>query len=911
MKADASKKSLLVTLAIPFCVACAFALANLSGFYRVFEYRMFDALLHARPEVKEDKGILMLDIDDTAIANAGLFPWPRDYMAEGLLVMSEYGAKYAVFDIEYVDKSPLGVNATVLKEDLPALVESEFSTINTNTNDLFDALKSGYISPKDASGQIAELTELNIRSGRSILNGIDRIARDNDDYLGSAARFFGKAFFTINMLKEKGTATQEQKKYASDNFAITAIETRGQYTHRAADLRPAILPILSKAAGAGFPNVFKDDDGVLRRINLLSEFEGKYYPQLSFALVLDMLGKPKIELDPDEILLKGAILPGTEEPRDIRLPLADDYYFLLNWPKKPVYEESFRHLSFYKLLAHKKTEDDLVFDLKIMKDSGYLAYYKKDTKEEGSLLDILSRANEIKAEILAGGNPSKAAEYAAYKDRFFEETRNFLSGDAEASLIADLDRVLASPKLSRELKARYEEAKADVPTVFEATRNVFATLSEIRTSLKAELPGSICFIGWIGTSTTDIGTTAFSNAYYNVGLHATITNSILTGSFLDMLPWWIGGALALVFSLLVAFVIRNMQPGFAILTGAGFVIGIIAIGGVFFYATGVYPNLLTPTLSVFFSFIIQTFILFLRTAKEKSFIRNAFSRYLSNDVIAQLVNDPSRLELGGESKHMTAMFTDVKGFSTISEMLTPSELVQLLNRYLTEMSNIILGLRGTIDKYEGDAIIAFFGAPIYFDDHAHLACFSAIRMKRMEKILNDHLLAEKLSPSPLFTRIGINTGEMVVGNMGTFQKMDYTIMGSAVNLASRLEGVNKQYGTAIIASESTYEEAKAGIFVRKLDRVMVVGINKPVQLYEVIEEAGMVSEETKQAVEAYHEGRILFDKRDWDGAIKFFREAKRIVSDDGPSETFIKRCEEYKKGPPPDSWDGVYRLTMK
>jgi adenylate cyclase len=317
-------------------------------------------------------------------------------------------------------------------------------------------------------------------------------------------------------------------------------------------------------------------------------------------------------------------------------------------------------------------------------------------------------------------------------------------------------------------------------------------------------------------------------------------------------------------------------------------------------------------LAVFFSFSIQTFIQFMKTEKEKSYIRNAFSHYLSTDVINDLISDPSKLNLGGEKKILTALFTDVKGFSTVSEILDPTDLVKLLNQYLTEMSNIILSQRGTIDKYEGDAIISFFGSPVSFNDHAAKACISAVRMKRMEKILNEHFLSNKLSPVPLLTRVGINTGEMVVGNMGTLQKMDYTIMGNSVNLAARLEGVNKQYNTWVIISENTYEAAKGeGLVVRSLDRVRVVGIQKPVRLYELIEEGSVATPRLKEGIECFHKALDLFEKREWEQAEKGFQAVKQSIPDDGPSEIYIKRCEEYGKKPPASSWDGVFNLTTK
>jgi adenylate cyclase len=315
----------------------------------------------------------------------------------------------------------------------------------------------------------------------------------------------------------------------------------------------------------------------------------------------------------------------------------------------------------------------------------------------------------------------------------------------------------------------------------------------------------------------------------------------------------------------------------------------------FFLLTGRYLYLLTPVLSVFSTLIILILIKFLVLEQEKSFLRNAFSHYLSTDVINELISDPEKLNLGGEKKYLTAMFTDVRGFSSISEKLDPTDLVKLLNAYLTEMSNIILELKGTIDKYEGDAIIAFFGAPVPFNDHPARACLSAVRMKKMERYLNDHFTNDKLSPEPVFTRIGINTGEMVVGNMGTSQKMDYTIMGNSVNLASRLESVNKQYGTWILISEETYNTGGNEFTVRQMDRVRVVGIQEPVRLYELIDEKSATNADILEAVELFHKGLELFESRQWDAAAAQFRKVQKIVPGDGPSGVFIKRCQGFKR----------------
>jgi len=316
-------------------------------------------------------------------------------------------------------------------------------------------------------------------------------------------------------------------------------------------------------------------------------------------------------------------------------------------------------------------------------------------------------------------------------------------------------------------------------------------------------------------------------------------------------------------------------------------------------------------LALLLVFVILTILRFLSEAREKSYIRNAFGRYLSNDVINELIADPEKLTLGGQQRELTAIFTDVKGFSTISEQLTPSDLVVLLNTYLTEMSNIILDERGTIDKYEGDAIISFFGAPVSYTDHPAHACAAALRIKTAETRLNERFMAEGLSPGPLLTRIGVNTGEMVVGNMGTENKMDYTIMGSSVNLASRLEGVNKQYGTWILVSEATRNGCPDRFLFRKLDRVRVVGIQQPVRLYELVGDRGSPDSAQIETIDRFHAALDLFEVKDWARAKAGLEGILKDYPEDGPAKLYLKRCDEYAKTPPSANWDGVFNLTVK
>ncbi|MCL2070179.1 MAG: response regulator [Treponema sp.] len=287
----------------------------------------------------------------------------------------------------------------------------------------------------------------------------------------------------------------------------------------------------------------------------------------------------------------------------------------------------------------------------------------------------------------------------------------------------------------------------------------------------------------------------------------------------------------------------------------------------------------------------------------------ALSTYLSGEVVDEIIADPTRLQLGGVKRHMSAMFTDIRNFTSIAEVLTPEQLVELLNNYLSAMSDIILEQKGTIDKFVGDAIISFFGAPMELPDHAMRACTAAIKMKRIEATVNKNIT--KNGMLPIFTRIGINTGEMVVGNMGTEKKMNYTVIGNAVNLAARIEGINKQYGTSILCTENTIKETDGKFLSRRLDLVRVAGINEPVRIYEVLETNADAPAALHNMVNLFHKAQLLFESRDWEEAEKLFNQLLELSPDDEPSIIYRDRCEHYYQSPPDRDWDGIVNFLEK
>ena len=380
--------------------------------------------------------------------------------------------------------------------------------------------------------------------------------------------------------------------------------------------------------------------------------------------------------------------------------------------------------------------------------------------------------------------------------------------------------------------------------------------------------------------------------------------------------------------LVLGILIGVLVPRYKALPGAGVVLAILSVYlvGVFFLfvKAGIWADMLGPVATLTVGYLTITLYEYVQKEKEKEFVQGAFGHYLDPKVVDQLVENPNLVnQLGGDQRVMTVFFSDIASFSTISEHLTAVELVELLNEYLTEMCETIAVHEGTIDKFEGDAIMAFWGAPVPFEHHASAAVYACIDMQQKCSELREkferegqmielrQLWEEQGRGEFLRVRMGINTGEMVVGNLGSATRVDYTVMGDAVNLASRLEGAGKAYGITTMISEFTYRAAGEIAEVRPLDIIRVVGKDEPVQVYEVLGKKGEVSQEKLDVADAYQNGFNMYSERKWDEAIAHFEAGLKIDPEDGPCQIFVERCNEYKATPPDDVWDAVHNLDAK
>ena len=394
-----------------------------------------------------------------------------------------------------------------------------------------------------------------------------------------------------------------------------------------------------------------------------------------------------------------------------------------------------------------------------------------------------------------------------------------------------------------------------------------------------------------------------------VELHANALQTVLNGSYYQYLDGKYNLLISICLALLIFLCAQFLSTLKSILCTTFITIGYVFLS-FYLYKNHIVLEFATPIMIIGFTFTANYVYNYILSYKEKTQIKSAFGHYVPPAVVNELLDNPNMLHLGGEEREMTVMFSDVAGFTTISENLSPKELVELLNEYLTAMTDLVLKNNGIIDKYEGDAIMAEWGAPLPSDDHALMACKTAIEMQQVLKQMRPKWAAKGLPP--LEARIGINTGEMVVGNMGSRDVFDYTVMGDNVNLASRLEGANKPYKTFIMISEATLSQVKDHIRARELDYIRVKGKTQPIQVFEIIGFlSDTLSESEKACLLHYDIGLRYYREQVFDKALIEFNKALEANSEDGPSQLYKERCTHFIEHPPEPHWDGVFTMTTK
>lgn len=443
-------------------------------------------------------------------------------------------------------------------------------------------------------------------------------------------------------------------------------------------------------------------------------------------------------------------------------------------------------------------------------------------------------------------------------------------------------------------------------------RDAFRRVSvvEVLDGTAGDLEGRAVLIGnTIVGSSGDQRSTPFAEQIPGVYTHASLLSNVLAGSFLER-PWW-ARAVELIGMLVLALLIAIVTPRvnrLALKISVPLTLTLAWSVVVFaLFLGGFSLQWLTPTAFLAVTSFSTIFLGYVSVDREKLKMRSTFSRYLGEDVMDIALQNPERLNRG-EKREMTVLFSDIRGFTSLSEHMPPEQLADFINQYLSPMTRIVFDEKGTLDKYIGDAVMAFWNAPLDQPDHALRSCRAAVHMLEQLEVLKAAWRAKGLPE--LEIGIGINTGSMVVGNMGSDVRVDYTVLGDAVNLASRLEGTNKEYGTRIIIGESTRAAAGQGIVARKLGAVRVKGKRLPVAIFE-LRGLGAPTATDGQAIAAFETGLTAWSERRFDDATRAFETVLSLWPGDVPARNYLAAIAAFGGVSPDANWDGVMAVGAR
>jgi adenylate cyclase len=423
------------------------------------------------------------------------------------------------------------------------------------------------------------------------------------------------------------------------------------------------------------------------------------------------------------------------------------------------------------------------------------------------------------------------------------------------------------------------------------------------------LKGKIVFVGGTAAKTYDMVSTPIQPNEPGVFAHVVAFSNRTTGESLKEISWIAQYLPILLLCSLCAFIFQKLDSLTAqTLGGLSMTFIPILFSGAMFYG-GWWIPVLTLSMGIFFTSVSLMGYNYVLVGRQREQIKRIFGDFVSPEIIEELMLDPDHVKLGGVKKELSVMFSDLAGFSDFSEKMSAETLVEIMNYYLTEMSEFVIEEGGYLDKYIGDAIMAVFGAPLSFENHAVRACRVALRSRNHLEKINDEV--KRRWGFPVFARYGIHSGEMVIGYMGSLRKKNYTVIGDAVNLASRLEGANKPYGTTIMISEATLQGTGSEFLVRPTDLLRVKGKQNAVPVYDLMNFMSEATESEKKIASITRLGFQHYLQQAWDEAERDYREVLEIRPGDSLATLYIERIQEFRKHPPGSEWDGVYVMKTK
>lgn len=853
---------------------------GISGILYMAHQKSIDYRLRVRGPRKVSPNLALLAVDERAVATLGRWPWSRDVIAKGIENAFHYGAKLIAFDIIWSEPQ--------LNPAQQLFDRMKLEGVNGQINNILQS----YTERMDADKTLAT----------TVAKYADKIVAGSFYNNTLGAQWPPETEFCRDLIFKRSPAA---KQWDHEEVLLSVVDP--------------YQPYMPQALTTTFTAVLQEKEKALR----------------------EKIGVPKNKNE--EVRLEDQI---AQELHDTCNTILTDFQdgFEEQWKSAILSQENQKEFHFasygewlndYREKAKANSipyADDWVMNTPtIANATKHTAYFNTEQDPDGTIRSkalVMRSGNtyfpglSLKAYLVANG--FNASPKLQYSEATFEkeigdiEVTNNDTGDTVMHIPTDHQGRMLINYAGREQMFPYlsfADLLSDSPDA-EIYQEVWVPESkkwEKRATKvnKADFIKDKIFIaGATAKGIYDLRVTPFQENFPGTETHLNALDNIVQRNFFRTVPNEatympvVMAGIGIVFSVALTYV--GAFGGLLLTVSA--LVGTGLFDEYFLFNRGIVVSIIWPIFLILTLYIALTFYRYLTEERGKKELRQTFQKYVSPAIVEEILAHPANIELGGRKARLTVFFSDVRGFTTISEKLDPKALSDLLNSYLTPMTELVFKNKGTLDKYMGDAVMAFFGAPIGYPDHAKWACRCALEsLEKLGELQKEY--ARKGLPS-IDIGIGLNTGEVNVGNMGSQTVRSYTVMGDAVNLASRLEGINKQYGTRIILSEFTYAEVKDNFVCREVDWVRVKGKALPVKIFELMAEEKVPST-VQETIKWFKEGYEFYHSKSWQPGIDAFSKALALNSQDPVSKLYLERCQEYLIEPPEEGWDGVFTMKTK
>ena len=892
---------------------------------------------------RADPRIVLVDVDDYDIRwvqrNSQLsWPWPREIFAMAAKHLLERGAAAVAFDFLFLDPGNSGVEdvelfGKVLGSSPSTIIGLELSKFARDREPAgpWAARIKTYRSCEKAKGLAQDFLWWQSRvflikrekglgdcggcemwiggekSEKVLMKELQRLSSHEPfaELLGDVSRVHLSRLSDDVLSKE---LTEEQ--IAVERGALPGVLPEGSAYPDYPHIIPPLVPLMVNAR-LGVVRQEPDKDGLFRRYAPVMSHNEKLFPSFGVATALAAYPEKKLRATSEGLFYNGK-----------RIPLDESGQAILRYHGSGnVYSRvGIRHI--LNVVARNMEIDMFVGSMSeaINSLNGSLDLTGGGDSEEVDLPERKRRWD---------GALDRLSQMDIFRDKCKKELGLLLKKMKSLQPLVKSDSINVNPQAMSSLKSLQKVLKDQgcrkkaedtlVKYLKEADRVNPRSLEKMPGISAGQVKDRIFIIHAAAAAMRDLKPTPLDARALGAEINAVFLDNFLNGDFIIRIPAWGGAVLSFFLCcllgvgafLLVGLVRSSFLAAFSSLLVTAVLIGALAlVEHLLFKGGGIWVDVAVPSLGALVTWAGVVGMHIYMESKDRRFIQDALGRYTSPALVQELMQNPKALSLEwGESRVLTVFFSDIVSFTSISERLGPQRLVILLNEYLTAMTDIILEEGGVVDKYIGDAIMAFWGAPVEKKDHAVGACRAALRTRlRLKELQKDW---ERRFKEMVRFRAGINSGDAVVGNMGSLHKYNYTVMGDTVNLAARLEGANKVYGTDLMIAQGTWALVCHEMVARELDFMIVKGKDEPVRVYELMGEKMKTNAAVEELVERFEKTLRIYRDRSFKEAKDQFEAILEDYPGDGPSELYVKRCEDYLRNPPAEDWDGVFRMTTK